>query len=387
MKSRNRIIGFCALLSCALLPEAQGAPESALPGFNTADGDHALVSNATGVGNAAFGWYSLFANTDGSFNTGVGAGTLALNIGNQNTGEGIQNTAVGAAALLLNSKGQGNTAVGASALLSNDSTASGAADFNSAFGFAALQNNTDGSNDTAVGSGALQNNTTGAFNTAVGNRALVNNATGQFNIALGFESGINQDTGSNNIYISDVGASGESNVIAIGARPGTYTTTLIGGIFGAAVTGSAVFIDSSGKLGTVPSSSRFKEQIEPMDKASEALYSLKPVTFRYKKEMDPSGKLQFGLVAEDVAKVNPDLVVRDRDGKTYSVRYDQVYAMLLNEFLKEHRKVEEQAVAIAELKREIERLAAKDQERAAQIQRVSAQLDLATARPQTVANK
>ncbi len=271
----------------------------------------------------------------------------------------------------------------------------------------------------SVGSGALQNNTTGAFNTAVGNRALVNNTTGQFNIALGFESGINQDTGSNNIYISDVGASGESNVIAIGARPGTYTTTLIGGIFGAAVTGSLVFIDSSGKLGTVPSSSRFKEQIETMDKASEALYSLKPVTFRYKKEMDPSGKLQFGLVAEDVAKVNPDLVVRDRDGKTYSVRYDQVYAMLLNEFLKEHRKVEQQAQQMQEQQSRIEQqeaiiarlqMAVAEQRKSFQLrlaeqqkeiealtsglQRVSAQLDLAPkafgaglARAQTVANK
>src|SRR5581483_6024601 len=151
MKTRHIIILSCALLFLALLPMVQGAPESALPGFNTVDGDHALFSNTTGIGNSAFGWYSLFANSDGAFNTGVGAGTLALNIGNQSTGEGTQNTAVGAVALLLNSKGQANTAVGASALLWNDSTGNGQANWNSAFGAGALENNTDGEGNTAVG--------------------------------------------------------------------------------------------------------------------------------------------------------------------------------------------------------------------------------------------
>ena len=165
------------------------------------------------------------------------------------------------------------------------------------------------------------------------------------------------------------------------------TRCYIKSIFGqTAAGGSAVFIDANSKLGTLTSSKRFKEEIQPMDKASEALFALKPVAFRYKKEIDPAGISQFGLVAEDVEKVNRDLVVRDREGKPYSVRYDQVNAMLLNEFLKEHRKNEQQEKTIVELKSGISALAATVKEQQAQIQKVSAQLEASKTAPQIVLN-
>jgi hypothetical protein len=205
-------------------------------------------------------------------------------------------------------------------------------------GFKALANSIN--NNDAFGYKALGNNTTGFLNTAIGDLALSNNTTGAFNVALGAVAGTTATTGSNNIYIGFGinGVAGESGACYIGS---IFNATSAGG--------TPVFINNSGKLGTLTSSARFKEEIKPMEKASEALLALKPVTFRYKKEIDATGTSQFGLVAEDVEKVNPDLVVRDKEGKPYSVRYDQVNAMLLNEFLKEHRKVETQQAIIAEL--------------------------------------
>jgi hypothetical protein len=197
--------------------------------------------------------------------------------------------------------------------------------------------NTTGSDNTANGGSALFFNTTGSGNTANGFQALYRNATGSSNIALGINAGLNLTTGSNNIDIGNVGIADEANTIRIGTD-GTQTKTFIAGISGTAVMGTPVKVNAAGQLGTVPSSQRFKDEIRPMDKASEAILALKPVTFRYKKEVDPEGIPQFGLVAEDVEKVNPDLVVRDSEGKVFTVRYEAVNAMLLNEFLKEHRK-------------------------------------------------
>jgi hypothetical protein len=310
-------------------------PDGGYPNFTTAEGTKALQSLTSGVANTALGWYSLFSNTDGSFNTAVGAGTLVLNVGDQTTGEGLQNTAVGTAALLFNSAGAKNTAVGSTA----------------------LENNDTGLNNTAVGAAALLHNDTGQGNTAIGFDALLNNTTGNFNIALGVFAGFQQITGNGNVYIG-----------VNGGIPGESNACYIKSIFGqTSVNGAPVLINSDNRLGTLSSSKRFKQDIKAMDKASEALFALKPVSFRYKKEMDPAGTSQFGLVAEDVEKVNPDLVVRDKEGKPYSVRYDQVNAMLLNEFLKEHRKNEEQEATIARQQRQIETLAAG-------LQKVSAQL-------------
>ena len=289
----------------------------------------------------------------------------------------------------------GNTAEGTNALLSL--TTGG---FNTATGDEALQANTTGNYNTANGAGALQNNTTGRSNTANGVDALFSNTTGGSNIASGFTAGQNLTTGSNNIDIGSPGVAGESNKIRIG-KIGTQNGTFIAGIHGVTVASAVgVVVDVNGHLGTVTSSARFKEAIKPMDKASEAILALKPMTFRYKHELDPDGIPQFGLVAEQVEKVNPDLVVRDAAGQVNTVRYEAVNAMLLNEFLKEHRKVQEQEATINQVKstvvkqestiaqqqKEIKALTASLKEQASQIQKVSDQLEVSKAAPQMLVN-
>jgi trimeric autotransporter adhesin len=286
----------------------------------------------------------------------------------------------------------GNTAEGTNALFTLTTGV-----WNTASGFEALKNDTTGNTNTAAGYNALFSNLTGGGNTAIGSRALVNNATGSHNIAVGANAGINITTGSSNIDIGNSGIPADSNTIRIGVQ-NTQTSTFIAGISGSAVAAPEVRVTPGGKLGIIVSSARFKNEIKPMDKASETLFALKPVSFRYKKEIDPTGISRLGLVAEDVEKVNPDLVVRDKEGKPYSVRYDQVNAMLLNEFLKEHRKVQEQETTIAQLKsavmkqeatateqqKEIADLTTTVKEQAAQIQKVSAQLEASKPAPQLV---
>ena len=207
---------------------------------------------------------------------------------------------------------------------------------------------------------------------------MLRNTTGSSNIALGVTAGGNLTIGNNNIDIGNAGVAAEANTIRVGTQ-GTQRRTFIAGISGVAVAGSAVVVNANGQLGIAASSERFKDEIKPMDKASEAILALQPVTFYYKKEIDPTRTSQFGLVAEDVEKVNPALVMRDEQGKPYGVRYDKVNAMLLNEFLKEHRKNEEQEKTIAELKSGMTALAVMVKEQESQIQKVSAQL--ATASP------
>jgi hypothetical protein len=292
-----------------------------------------------------------------------------------------------------------NTASGYQALFRNtigpDNTASG---------YQALFSNTTGSLNTATGFEALFSNTTAHNNTATGFQALGSNTTGESNIALGWEAGVRLTTGNNNIDIGNTGVTGESNTIRIGGDPGfgfgSQTRTFIAGISGTPVTGAPVVVDGNGQLGVLGSSGRFKDEIKPMDTASEAILALRPVTFRYKHELDPNGIPQFGLVAEEVEKVNPDLVARDAQGKVFTVRYEAVNAMLLNEFLKEHRKVEEQdrkmqeqdatiaQLKAAALKQEavMEALTASLKKQEAQIQKVSAELELSKPAPRTVDN-
>jgi trimeric autotransporter adhesin len=492
MKKRNIIAVFSALACFALLPKAQAAPapETPDPGsvggsLNTADGDHALFNVTTGVGNAAFGWFSLLSTVDTSLNTGVGAATLVLNTGENNTAigaaallfntTGSDNTAVGAAALVNNAAG-GNTAVGSFALNKNTTgtentavgrfalrentigfrnTATGRSALtkntegqrNTATGQDALFSNTLGSDNTADGDDALSDNTEGSFNTAIGKNALVTNTEGSENTAVGFAAlSINPPADSNTAVGSNAllntsstqntavgahalmtnGAAGFNTAVgafalqnstgaantALGASAGIGVTTAINticiGASGADVNGSCfianirgvttvgaaipVLVDANGQLGTASSSRQFKEDIQPMDKASEAILDLKPVTFRYK--AGAGGMRQFGLIAEEVAEVNSELVVYDEKGEIYTVRYDAVNAMLLNEFLKEHKKVEEQQASIADLKSTVaqqqkgmEVLTAQLKEQAAQIQKVSAQLEVNKPAPQTVANK
>jgi Chaperone of endosialidase len=269
----------------------------------------------------------------------------------------------------------GNTAEGTKALFSNTTGQA-----NTAMGVGALYKNTTGVGNTATGMAALGSNTTGFSNTAIGARALMMNTTGNYNVALGDSAGESLSTGDNNIHIGHnvSGVAGESNTIRIGNTD--IIATYIRGISRqTAAGGAAVFVDSNGKLGTMTASTRFTDEIKPMDQASEAILTLKPVSFCYKQEIDPKSIRQFGLIAEEVEKVNPDLVGRDEQGKAYSVRYDAVNAMLLNEFLKEHGKVEKLETTVARQQEQIETLTAG-------LHKVTAQLELSKAAPQSVLN-
>ncbi len=213
----------------------------------------------------------------------------------------------------------------------------------------------------------------------MGRQALQNNTSGSLNIAVGNLAGHDLTTGSSNIDIGNRGVAGEAQTIRIGEQ-GKQTATFIAGIFGSTATGGAqVFINSNGQMATVTSSARFKNDIKPMGKSSEALLALKPVIFRYKQELDPDGTPQFGLVAEQVEKVNSDLVVRDQDGKVNTVRYEAVNAMLLNEFLKEHQKVQRLEATAEKQQKQIEALTAT-------VKKVSERIELKKTTPQLVAD-
>lgn len=441
--SRFRLVLCLAWLGLVPLAEAVfPAPDGAYPGGNTAEGQAALLSLTTGTYNTAVGWLSLRSNTEGDFNTGVGAGALFSNTGNENTATGAgallsnttgtgntaygalalfsnttggfntanglnalfnntagientangfealfnntggdHNTADGAQALLINTTGEGNTATGYQALLSNMTGNANTADGveallsntigsnNTAIGFEALLSNTDGDENTANGAAALQNNIGGSFNTATGRFALINNVTGNFNIALGNFAG--------------EGVTSANNVICIGAGGGNVShSCFIGEIWSQPGGSQAVYVNSEGKLGAQVSARRFKDEIKLMEQASEVIYGLKPVTFRYKPEIEPTRPLGFGLIAEEVENISPDLVMRGSDGKANSVRYDAVNTMVLNEFLKEHEKVQEQQATIADLKLRMARQEKQIAALASGLQRVSAQIEMSKPVPQ-----
>jgi endosialidase-like protein len=344
------------------------APDGGYVNGNTAEGDFSLQSLTTGNSNTALGNRALFSNTTGSQNTATGRGALVHNT------TGFQNVATGFDALFSNNSGFHNTATGIGALFSN----------------------TTGNHNTANGDLSLVSNMIGNFNTVVGAHALISNTNGSFNIALGVAAGEDL-TGTNNIDISNGGVAAESNTIRIGNevaftdREGimhaAHTRTFVAGVSGTtAVGGTAVFVDSSGQFGTVTSSARFKDHIKPMGNISEAILALKPVTFHYKKELDPAGISQFGLVAEDVEKVNPDLVIHDRDGKPYTVRYEVVNAMLLNEFLKEHNAFVEEQHRLQTLEAALRSVNNRLKEQEAKIERVSAQVEVSRKAPQIIAD-
>jgi trimeric autotransporter adhesin len=427
LKQRTPVFVVVILLLCFPIPASTQAvsppPDGCYSNFTTAEGCDALSSLTTGSGNTALGWRSLFSDTDGSFNTGMGAGALIFN-------NSSSNTAVGAAALLLNTTGTenvavgtdslvftadgsfnnahgafallnnvdgdgnnafgdaalnanihaiGNTAIGDLALENNDSSGSGGANFNTAIGASALLANIDGGSNNACGYYALSANTAGSNNQAIGAFSLSSNTTGSSNIAIGSLSGMNVTTANNVICIGEL-------VLGDNVDDGCY----VGNIWGATGGEQPVYVNASGKLGAQVSSRRFKDEIRPMEKASEVIYELKPVSFRYKSQIEPSRPVGFGLIAEDVEKVNPDLVACDKEGKPYSVRYDQVNAMLLNEFLKEHRKLAEQEATITQLRAELRVTATRQQKQiealTAGLQKVSAQLELDKSTLQTVVN-
>jgi trimeric autotransporter adhesin len=302
--------------------------------YNSAFGFNALFENNGGF-NTGTGYLALYSNVNGSYNTATGGKALYNDAGSTTEGTGSYNTATGYGTLYSNTTGYANLADGYKALLNNQT-----GNDNTAVGYEALYDS-NGTFNTAVGAGALLDNASSNYNTGVGAEALLGNTTGSGNIALGAFAGTYLTTGNNNIDIGNSGAAGDDNTIKIGLK-GVQAATYIAGIHGTTIAGGvAVVVDAAGQLGVKTSSARFKEAIKPMDDASEAILALKPVTFRYKKELDQEGIPQFGLVAEQVEKVDPDLVVRDEKGQVFTVRYEAVNAMLLNEFLKEHQRVQE----------------------------------------------
>ena len=374
MKIRKIIFGtvLSALVCFGLCQQVQSATDTPDPGSvptsNTADGQGALGSLTTGLYNSAFGFLSVLSLSDANFDTGVGAAALLVD-------NGGTNTAVGAGALLNNSDGADNNAVGAFALFNNVSGF-----FNNAHGRNALLNST-GSQNNAMGDDAMFFNTTGSFNTAIGDDALDANVDGNNNVAVGDEAGTGLGASVNNCIAINVPCAGPFATLD--------NTCFIGSIFDQPVsdvgTQEAVFVDQFNVVGISASSRRFKHDIQPMDKASEAILALKPVTFKY--NADKNGRTQYGLIAEEVATVNPDLVVQHKDGEISTVRYEQVNAMLLNEFLKEHKKVQNLEVTVAQQQQGMEVLTAQLKEQAAQIQKVSAQLEVSKPAPQVVATK
>jgi len=398
---RTKLASFVLATCVALAPIARAVdppPDGGYPNRNTAEGDSALLALTFGGNNTAVGYKALSSTSSASDNTAVGASALITNTAGQNTAlgastlynntSGSNNTAVGRRAMLYNTTGYSNTAIGADTLFQNTTGNS-----NVAIGGNALQQNTTGTSNTAVGDFALTNNTVGSNNTAIGPVALGNGA-GDNNIAIGANAGGEIRTGDNNIDVGNYGIDGESSTIRIGTT-GIQTATYVAGISGVPVTaGQAVAVTSTGQLGVRASSARYKEAIKPMDKASEAVFELKPVSFKYKKELDATGTPQFGLVAEDVARISPELVVPDNQGKPFSVRYEAVNAMLLNEFLKEHRGVQNlketvarQETLIAQQQESIESLTAALKAQAAQIQKVSDELRSQIPTPHVVANE
>ena len=390
------------------------------PGINnTAVGKDALTDDTSGFYNVAVGSGALANNTTGNFNMAIGTEALNQNNGNFNLAIGFRVaylnttgrhlTGIGAAAMRNNTTGEFNTAIGAAAFFNNTTSA-----LNVAVGDSALTafNGTtagDGAN-TALGSIALNALTSGQENVAVGRRALEFATSGSNNVIVGWRAGDGLTTGDGNTFLGDQAGRNEgpdvSNVVCLGtlgdtqaAGQTTDNRTYIGHIHGVSLGGPLrylpVMVDADGQLGTTVSSRRFKKDIEPMDQASEGILKLEPVTFHYKDRDDKNDRTpQFGLIAEDVEKVNRDLVVYGKDGKVLSVRYDAVDVMLLNEFLKEHKKVEEQQASIADLKstvasqqKEMQVFTAQLKEQAAQIQKVSAQLEASKPAPKVVANK
>jgi Chaperone of endosialidase len=423
MKTTIRLLTTFLAFLClsAVAPKAKAVvppPDGGYPGFNTAEGTNALFSLTTGAANTAVGWYSLFSNTTGSFNTALGAGALLSNIGGPSEGvAAVENTAVGTAALLFNTMGAANTAVGSTALLNNNGSV------NTAIGSRALNQNTSGSFNTAVGRDALLSNTSGQENTALGFAAMGSNASpNNLNTAVGSSALVSINNGASNTAVgahalaslansnasTAVGAdallatTGNANT-ALGANAGSAITTgsniicigtsganidnscFIGRIYSTVqpIVGTdpdSVTIASNGRLGRGNvSSRRYKHDIKPMEKASEMVYALKPVSFRYHKEYDATQTLAFGLIAEEVAEVYPDLVGRNPKGEPESVRYEQINAMLLNEFLKEHRRVQQLEATVAALVGKVD-------EQAAELRKVTAQMQVNMSTRQVAAN-
>ncbi len=312
---------------------------------NTFVGNDAGNFTLEGEGNSGFGYWALRRLTGtispseatGSMNSAFGSGALQENL------DGWGNSGFGLAALASNTTGSRNSAVGLEALYSNTT-----GNENSALGNWALANNTTGLTNSAFGNHALLNNTVGSQNTGFGGVALRNLAAGDDNTAVGYSAGFNLTSGSFNVYIGNAGQTTESNTIRIGNAT-NHTATYVAGVYGRAASGAAVYVDGNGKLGTLSSSRRYKQQIEEMSTESDVLMRLRPVSFHYRPDLDETQLRQYGLVAEEVAEVAPGLVSYDEEGEPQAVRYHFVNAMLLNEVQKQRRTIQALEERLAKL--------------------------------------
>lgn len=317
--------------------------------FDIAFGDGTLNSNTSGAFDTAMGSWALASNTTGTDNTGIGHNALSGNA------TGTQNTALGSWALASGATTTANTAVGYGTLVS-----SAVGSYNTAVGWQALTNDWTG-NNVAIGASALTSDQTGGNNTALGSFALESLMSGNANLALGVAAGVAYSGGeSGNVLIANYGVAGESNTMRLGMTA-NQTRTFVAGIYGVtSASGVPVYVNSSGQLGTMTSSLRFKEDVADMGAASDELLELRPVTFHYKAPYDDGqGVLQYGLIAEEVAAVDPNLVQFGDDGQPLTVRYHLVNAMLLGEVQKLHARLTEQATRISEQEAEIVALAAR----------------------------
>ena len=376
--SNNTAVGYHAIYSAQYGDDNTGIGTNALASLydafgNTAVGSQALSTDTYTSYNTAVGYqalngitgfahsdntavgYRAMANADSYACVAIGVDALAVNTGQLNTAvgknamlnntTGQNNTAVGWSSMAHNTVGSNNAAVGLNAMSNNTSGST-----NSVLGSYSAPYNTTGSNLVSIGFQSLYANTTGSNNTVVGTNAMAANISGSNNISLGWNAGSNLTTGDGNIDIGNPGVIGDAGVTRIGTD-GTQIATYMAGIVNSPLAvATGIGITADGRLGVRGSSARLKEQIERMSRQSESIFNLCPVTFRYKKDLDPKSTPQCGLVAEDVAKINPELVLRDPAGEPLTVRYDEVNVMLLNEFLKEHKRVEAQGKEIAELK-------------------------------------
>ncbi len=327
---------------------------------NTASGVQALFSNTTGYFNTATGVEAMYGNVTGYYNTAVGYRALANNTGPTATYDkgGTSNTAFGYQTLSANITGWQNTAIGESVLTSNTlgahNTGIGedslfgnlSGNHNTAWGESTLYNNVSGNDNVAGGYYAL-NTTTGSGNAAIGHQASMNLVTGDYNTAIGYQSGYGLTSGSHNIYVASAGANTESYIIRMGTQ-GKHLGAYIAGISGVTASGgAAVYINSSGQLGTLPSSQRFKKNIKSLETISEKILNLRPVTFSYKRADEKGGfPMQFGLIAEEVAKVLPELVQFDEEGKPLAVFYHLLTPLLLAELQRGHAETQTQQTAL-----------------------------------------
>lgn len=373
---------FCGYVLLTLLLTVSGISSAFAQVGNTAYGDDALSSNVSGFDNSAFGSGALFSNEAGGGNTATGFNSLFYNaVGTDNTATGVyslnrntagnENTATGAFALLDNKAGSWNTGAGAFALYSNVSGNANSAfgrnalqsnltgTKNSAFGSDAMYSNTAGRFNSAIGYSALRSNTTGSYNSATGHFALYSNATGSNNIAMGDFAGYQIVAGSNNIHIGNRGIVTDNAVIRIGTQ-GTQQATYLAGVRDVNVTGGVpVMVTATGQLGVVSSSRRYKEDIRSMGDTSERLLKLHPVTFRYKQPDENNQKPeQYGLIAEEVAKVMPELVAYNEKGQPETIAYQTLTPLLLNELQREHKLVESQAQRLASVEARLAELEA-----------------------------